>query len=117
SELWLINNTGKVGLDGSGTSAKFGGLGTVDLRGLESHVPLRFSLNAVYSLDNTGDVVAATEQARGAAADPTNPNPTPQPVTRIERYGLGVNRVDHFDFFAGAEFFAAEERVRPFVET
>ena len=113
TELWLINNTGKVGLDGSGTSAKFGGLGTVDLRGLESHVPLRFSLNAVYSLDNTGDVVADTEQARGLAAN----SPVPQPVTRIERYGLGVNRVDHFDFFAGAEFFAAEERVRPFVET
>jgi outer membrane protein OmpA-like peptidoglycan-associated protein len=105
TELWLINNSGTVGLDGSGTSAKFGGLGTVDFRGLESRVPLRLSLNTVYSLDNTGDVVASTEQGRG------------HPVSRIERYGLGVNRVDHFDFLAGAEFFAAEERVRPFVET
>ncbi len=114
SELWLINNTGKVGLDGSGTSAKFGGLGTADFRGLESHVPLRFSINAVYSLDNTGDVVASTEQQLGLQ-NPTNT--TPVPVTRIERYGLGVNRVDHVDFFAGAEVFVAEERVRPFVET
>lgn len=109
TELWLINGTGSVGLDGSGTSAKFGGLGTVDFRGLESHVPLRLSLNAVYSLDNTGDVLSATEVARGSAANP-------QPVTRIERFGLGVNRVDHFDLLAGAEFFAAEERVRPFLE-
>jgi OmpA-OmpF porin, OOP family len=109
TELWLINGTGSVGLDGGGTSAKFGGLGTLDFRGLESHVPLRVSLNAVYSVDNTGDVLSATEQARGTAANP-------QPVTRIERFGLGVNRVDHFDLLAGAEFFAAEERVRPFLE-
>jgi outer membrane protein OmpA-like peptidoglycan-associated protein len=104
TELWLINGTGAVGLDGSGTSAKFGGIGTIDLRGLESHTPLRFSLNAVYFVDNSADVLAATEQQRGTS------------VTRIERYGLGVNRVDQFQLFIGGEFFAAEERVRPFIE-
>jgi len=104
TELWLINGTGSVGLDGSGTSAKFGGIGTIDLRGLESKVPLRFSLNAVYFLDNTSDVLGPTEQARGA------------PVTRIERYGLGVNRVDQFQLFIGAEALLADERVRPFLE-
>jgi outer membrane protein OmpA-like peptidoglycan-associated protein len=114
TELWLINGTGSVGLDGSGTSAKFGGLGTVDLRGLESHVPMRFSLNAVYMLDNTADVLADTETRRGAAAGLSGGQT--QPVTRIERFGLGVNRVDHFDILAGVEFFAAEERVRPFLE-
>jgi len=61
-------------------------------------------------LDNTADVVASTESARGAAAGVAT-----QPVTRIERYGLGVNRVDHFDLLMGAEFFAADERVRPFI--
>ncbi len=104
TELWLINGTGSVGLDGSGTSAKFGGIGTIDLRGLESKVPLRFSVNPVYYLDNTGDVLTATEQARGA------------PVTRIERFGLGVNRVDQFQIYIGAEALLADERVRPFVE-
>lgn len=104
SELWLINGTGSVGLDGSGTSAKFGGIATEDLRGLESNIPLRFSENVVYSLDNTGDVLTSTEAARKTQ------------VTRIERYGLGVNRVDHLDFLLGGEFFAADERVRPFVE-
>jgi outer membrane protein OmpA-like peptidoglycan-associated protein len=39
-----------------------------------------------------------------------------QPVTRIERFGLNVNRVDHMDLHIGAEFFALEERLRPFVE-
>jgi len=104
SELWLINGTGSVGLDGSGTSAKFGGIATQDLRGLSSNIPLRFSENVVYSLDNSGDVLASTEAARKTQ------------VTRIERYGLGVNRIDHVDLYAGGEFFAADERVRPFVE-
>jgi outer membrane protein OmpA-like peptidoglycan-associated protein len=104
TELWLINGTGSVGLDGSGTSAKFGGLATLDLRGLESKIPLRFSVNPVYFLDNTGDVLTATEQARGT------------PVTRIERFGLGVNRVDQFQILIGAEALLADERVRPFLE-
>ncbi|MGD0675235.1 MAG: OmpA family protein [Polyangiaceae bacterium] len=104
SELWLINTTGSVGLDSSGTSAKFGGIATGDLRGLKAHVPLRFSFNLVYSLDNTAEVIAQTEIDRG------------QPITRIERYGLGVNRVDHFDFFLGAEGLLVDERVRPFIE-
>jgi outer membrane protein OmpA-like peptidoglycan-associated protein len=105
AELWLINGTGAVGLDGSGTSAKFTPIIlTADLRGLQSKVPLRFSANATYSLDNTGDVVQATEQARGTT------------ITRIERFGLGINRVDHIDIRVGGELLVAEERVRPFVE-
>ena len=104
TELWLINGTGSVGIDGSGTSAKFGGVGTLDLRGLESKVPLRFSLNTVYFLDNTGQVLQATEQQLG------------QPVSRIDRFGLGVNRVDTFDILIGGEVFLADERVRPFIE-
>ena len=94
-ELWLVNGTGSVGLDGGGTGAKFRGLATADLRGLEKKVPLRFSLNTTYVLDNSGVVVSATEAARGT------------PVTRIERFGLNINRVDHFDIHMGAELFAA----------
>ena len=105
AELWLINGTGSVGLDGSGTSAKFTPIIlTADLRGLKSKVPLRFSANATYSLDNTGDVVQATEAARGTT------------ITRIERFGLGINRVDHIDIHVGGELLVAEERVRPFIE-
>jgi outer membrane protein OmpA-like peptidoglycan-associated protein len=103
-ELWLVNGTGSVGLAGSGTGAKFRGLATVDLRELEKRVPLRFSLNAQYSLDNTGAVIADTETQRGA------------PITRIERFGLGINRVDHFDIGIGGEALLADEKVRPFLE-
>ncbi len=70
----------------------------------DKKTPLRFSINGTYSLDNTGDVVADTEAARGAT------------VTRIERYGLNFNRVDHFDISLGVEGFFVEERLRPFIE-
>lgn len=103
-ELWLVNGTGSVGLDGAGTSAKFRGLATADLRSAEKPIPLRISTNLTYVLDNSGEVVAATETSRGA------------PVTRIERFGLNINRVDHFDVHLGAELFAAQEKVRPFLE-
>jgi outer membrane protein OmpA-like peptidoglycan-associated protein len=103
-ELWLINGTGAVGLSGSGTSAKFRGLATMDLRETDKHTPLRFSINTQYSLDNTAQTIASVEQARGA------------PISRIERFGLEINRVDHIDIGLGAEAFFAEEKVRPFIE-
>ena len=103
-ELWLVNGTGSVGLDGSGTGAKFRALATADLRGAEKPVPVRFSINTTYVLDNSGKVVEDTERTRGT------------PITRIERFGLGINRVDHFDIALGAEAFAAQEKVRPFIE-
>ena len=103
-ELSLVNGTGAVGLAGGGTGAKFRLLGTADLRGMEKPVPLRFSLNTTYVVDNSGSVVDDTEKARGNS------------ITRIERFGLGINRVDHFDIALGAEVFAAQEKVRPFLE-
>ena len=104
AELDLVNGTGAVGLSGSGTGAKFRVLGTTDLRGMDKHVPLRFSINGTYSLDNTGQVLTDTENALGNS------------VTRIERFGLGINRVDHFDINLGAETFLVDEHIRPFVE-
>jgi outer membrane protein OmpA-like peptidoglycan-associated protein len=105
AELWLINGTGAVGVDGGGTSAKFRGIATADLRGTEKRTPLRFSLNAQYSLDNSGDVVSAYETQQNGV-----------PVTRIERYGLNFNRVDHFDLGVGVEAFFVDDRIRPFLE-
>jgi outer membrane protein OmpA-like peptidoglycan-associated protein len=105
ADLWLVNGSGSVGLDAKATSARFVALATADLRGMSSPVPLRFSANIAYSLDNTGAVIHDTEVARG------------QPITRIERYGLGVNRVDHVDFLLGAEALLVDGQVRPFVES
>jgi len=105
AELWLINGTGAVGLDGGGTSFKFGPVGTMDLRpALGKEWAPRISLMADYMFDNSGDVLANHESHIGG------------PSTRIERYGLGVNRVDHLDIGIGAESLFVEGRVRPFVE-
>ncbi|HEY8076766.1 MAG TPA: OmpA family protein [Labilithrix sp.] len=103
-DILLVNGTGSVGLSGGGTGAHFRGLATADLRGTEKKTPLRFSTNLTYTLDNTAQVIADTETARGTS------------ITRIERFGLGINRVDHFDIALGAELFAAQEKVRPFIE-
>jgi outer membrane protein OmpA-like peptidoglycan-associated protein len=115
ADLILVNGSGAVGIDGSATSAKFRVLGTADLRGLDSHVPLRFSLNGTYSLDNTGDVLAGTEAAKSNRVS-VNGTLEPEPVSRIDRFGLEVNRVDHFDINLGIETFLLDERIRPMLE-
>ena len=104
AELRMVNGTGFVGLAGKGTSARFGAGGTFDLRELESRFPLRASLNLSYFVDNSAAVIEDTEKARGT------------PVTRIERYGLKVNRTDHVDFALGVESFFVDDRIRPFLE-
>lgn len=103
-ELWLVNGTGSVGLDGGGTGAQLRALATADGREADKRLPVRFSTNLTYVLDNSGEVVKATEAARGA------------PITRIERFGLNIHRVDHVDVHLGTEFFVADEKVRPFLE-
>ncbi len=104
TELDLVNSSGAVGVAGGSTGAKFRLLGTADLRGADHPVPLRLSLNAAYTVDNSAQVVSAYESAIDA------------PVTRIERFGLEINRVDHVDVNLGAETFLADSHVRPFLE-
>ncbi len=103
-ELHLLNGAGAVGLSGDSTSARFSIASTLDLRQMSSKIPLRTSLNLSYFVDNSGAIVKDTETARGT------------PVTRIERFGLGINRVDHFDVHLGAETFLLNDRIRPFLE-
>ncbi|MCL2778612.1 MAG: OmpA family protein [Polyangiaceae bacterium] len=106
ADLWLVDAAGSVGPDGAGTSAsaRLRAIGTADLRVAARAAPLRFSVNAQYVFDNTGRAVASTESARAA------------PITRVERWGLGINRVDHVDLGVGGEVFAAEQKVSPFAE-
>lgn len=104
AELWLLNGTGNVGLAGDATSAKIHALATADLRDLGKPVPLRIGFDMSYSIDNSGAIAEPTETIRQT------------PITRIERFSLRVNRVDHLDFKLGAEAFFVKERLRPFVE-
>jgi OmpA-OmpF porin, OOP family len=103
-DILFLNGTGSLGLLGGATSAKFFVAGTADLRGLAKPLPIRISTNLIYSLDNSGELLADVEKARNQA------------VSRAERYGLRVNRTDHFDLRLGVEGMFLEEKIRPFLE-
>ncbi|HEX7450642.1 MAG TPA: carboxypeptidase regulatory-like domain-containing protein, partial [Polyangiaceae bacterium] len=110
AELLLLNGTGGVGLDSNSTSFQLTGLATLDLNNhtqVADRIPLRFHANVGYEVDNAGKIVESVEttkppQGRGA------------PISRIERFGLDIDRVDFFKMGFAAEY--VHEYVRPFVE-
>ena len=103
AELTFLSSAGSVGIDGKGTSLKLAALGEADFRGRTGDgVPLRAHVNVGYSLDNSASVVEATELQRAA------------PITRIERFGLTINRVDQFQVGLGLD--APLGVARPFIE-
>ena len=113
AQLWLLNGTGGVGLDGSGTSYSLRALATADLNNRvnpDDRVPLRFNANVGYLFDNSGKLVEDTEDARNKGVAQKQR----KPITRIERYGLDINRVDSFQIGLGLE--GMFDYVRPFLE-
>jgi outer membrane protein OmpA-like peptidoglycan-associated protein len=94
-ELWLLNGTGGVGINGSGTSFALRLLSTLDPsnRSQESDVvPIKAHANLGWLFDNSGRLVEKIEADRGD-----------QPITRIERFGLDISRVDSFEVALGLE--------------
>lgn len=114
AQLHLLNGSGSVGPSGGGTSATFKALGSADFRKPEGHgAPLRLNLNAGYRLDNSGAIVEDVETAR--ATNSGNPNGlTRIPISRIERFGLGINKVDFFQLALGVE--VPLRKVQPYLE-
>lgn len=109
-EAWLLNGTGGVGLDGGGTSFAIRALGTADLnnrKNPEERTPLRFHLNLGYLFDNSGAVVSDVEELEP-------PLGRGERISRIERFGLNINRVDSFEIGLAAEY--VHQIVRPFLE-
>src|SRR5690606_34382792 len=105
AQLWLLNGTGGVGLDGSGTSFALRGLGTLDLANKtnkEERIPLRAHMNLGYLFDYSSNLVESTEANRG------------EPISRIERFGLESNRTDSFQIGLGVE--GVFDQFRPFLE-
>ena len=103
AEAWLLNGTGSVGIDNA--SYELRGLATVDLsnrKKKEDRIPLRGHLNLGYLFDQSGKLVEGVEAQQGHR------------ITRIERFGLGINRVDSFTIGLGAE--GLFDIVRPFLE-
>jgi outer membrane protein OmpA-like peptidoglycan-associated protein len=103
AELLLLNGAGSVGVDGKGTSFRVSALGETDFQKLEgAQIPLRLLTNFSYFVDNSDSLVDGTEASRGTR------------ITRVERFGLGINRVDQFQAGLGLE--AVFPVVRPFIE-
>lgn len=108
-QLLLLNGSGGVGLDGGSTSFRGRLNGTFDFRSPDIGLPLLAHINAGYKFDNSGSIVEDTEAKRGGG-----------PISRIERFGLGINRVDMAEFGVALEgMFNLSDEVRwlrPFVE-
>ncbi len=96
--------SGSVGANGDAISARATLIGTYDFRRGAGELPLRVSLNAGYFLDNSSALVADVEAARK------------EPISRVERFGLTINRADRIQARLGAEVFLASDAVRPFAE-
>src|SRR5262249_22627611 len=94
-DLLLLNASGNVGVSGKGTSGRLRALSTFALDKLHKPVPVRFHLAVGYHLDNSSQIVSDIEDRRSAAAG------TRQQISRIERYGLGINRMDSFEMGLG----------------
>lgn len=108
-ELLFGSGPGRVGLSLGATSARVRGLATYAFDEAGSRVPLRLHLGLGYLLDNTARLVEDVEAQRSLDAR------APQQISRIERYGLGINKLDRAELEVSVEWLA-RARLRPFLE-
>ncbi|HVU03303.1 MAG TPA: carboxypeptidase regulatory-like domain-containing protein [Polyangiaceae bacterium] len=93
-DAWLLNGVGSVGIDNANFALR--GLATVDLNNRTSEadrIPARFHLNLGYTFENSGKLVDDYEKQNGGTR-----------ISRIRRFGLGINRVDSMRLGLGADF-------------
>lgn len=95
-EVLLGSGPGSVGFAGRGTSFRLRALSTYAFR------PARVHVGLAYLFDNTSALVTDIEKTRGSE------------ITRVERYGLGINKTDRFEASAGLELLTGA--LTPFVE-
>ncbi len=103
AELWMLNGTGGVGIDNASVALR--GLTTFDLTNRSDpaqRVPLRVNFSLSYIFDNSGALVEDIEAQRNRV------------ITRIERYGLNISRLDRLVPALGIE--GMFEVVRPYLE-
>jgi len=110
ADLLFMNGAGGVGINTESTSFRFKALSTLDLRQPnDGGAPLRVHLNVGYMFDNSQSLVNDVEADRRRVRDVRGSR-----ITRIERFGLGINRVDQFSTNLGVE--GMFPMIRPFVE-
>jgi OOP family OmpA-OmpF porin len=107
ARLIFLNAVGQLGPALAATSLGLRAAATADLRYLSAPIPLILRGNLGYLLDNSSQLIAATEDARYAALPLAmrrdRANEDRQLISRIERFALGINRVDQLDLALGAE--------------
>ncbi|MEM9694117.1 MAG: OmpA family protein, partial [Myxococcota bacterium] len=115
--LLLLNGAGDVGPAGAGTSAEFSALMSSDFREIKGEgigAPVRIHFNLGYRLDNSGNLVDDVEELR-AQRNPAAANGQSRiPISRIERFGLGINRTDFFQLRLGVD--VPTRYVQPYLE-
>lgn len=119
ARVYFLNGAGDVGVAGSGTSADLSALASFDFRELEGRgigAPLRVHFNVGYQLNNSGKLVEDVERLRGQRNPSILEGTTLDriPISRIERYGLGINRVDFLPVRVGID--VPLRWVQPYVE-
>ena len=110
ADLLFMNGAGGVGINTASTSFRFKALSTLDFRQPnDGGLPARLHLNLGYIFDNSQSLVDDVEDDRRRVRDQRGAR-----ITRIERFGLAINRVDQFLTNIGVE--AMFPVIRPFVE-
>ncbi|HEX7670856.1 MAG TPA: hypothetical protein VF395_14775, partial [Polyangiaceae bacterium] len=105
----LVSSPGGVSFDAASVGIR--ALGTADFTrrtNRNDRVPLRLHMNLGYVFDGSGTLADDIEQSRNGTLK------VEQRITRIERFGHDINRVDHFGTALGVE--GVFSWVRPFGE-
>lgn len=104
--LGLLNTVGDIGLVAKSTSLGMRANVSADFRRLASAVPFVMRFNLQYYVDNSSQLTNEIERQRYAAlpdADPVYENETRNLLSRVERFALGINRLDRLTFALGLE--------------
>jgi outer membrane protein OmpA-like peptidoglycan-associated protein len=106
--LHLLNTVGDIGLVGKSTSLGIRGNVTGDFRRLARPLPIVARFNLQYFIDNSSQLTNQIERQRYDALDPADRDPeygdeTRNLLSRVERFALGINRLDRLTLALGVE--------------
>jgi outer membrane protein OmpA-like peptidoglycan-associated protein len=104
ADIWLLNGSGKLGPSNADFTMRT--MASVDLTRRSvaaARVPLRFHGTLGYRIDGSGALISDTERKRYGKR-----------ISRVERFGLDVNRVDSLLLGLGIEY--VHKFVQPFLE-
>ena len=105
--LALLNSVGDIGLFGKGTSVGFRANAAADFRHFpQQSIPLIARFNFQYYVDNSAQLISGVEQARYNALPSDRrsyADEDRQLLTRVERFALGINRLDRINLGLGVE--------------